>query len=206
VVDTSLFVPRRSGLTIYLLVYVDDIIVLSSTSVAIPRLISQLRSEFFVKDLGVLHYFMGIEVSSPSSRILLLRHRKYPLEILARAGMLKCTLVTTHMASYERLCSRDGDFLSPEEATQYSSIVGGLQHLTLTQPDLSFVVYKLCQYLHEPRTPHWSSIKCILRYVGHIVDSGLLLRSSSSTLISAFLDADWAGSMDDRGVMPSFMV
>jgi hypothetical protein len=56
-------------------------------------LISQLRSEFSVKDLGVLHYFLGIEVSSPSSGSLLLRQRKYALELLARAGMLKCTRV-----------------------------------------------------------------------------------------------------------------
>jgi hypothetical protein len=198
VADTSLFVLRRSGLTVYLLVYVDDIIVLSSTAAAIPRLISQLRSEFSVKDLGILHYFLGIEVSSPSSGTLLLRQRKYALEILARAGMLKCTPVTTPMASSERLCSTDGDLLSSEEATQYRSMVGGLQYLTMTRPDLSFVVNKVCQYLHEPRTPHWSAVKRILRYVRHTVDSGLLLRSSSSTLLSAFSDADWAGNMVDR--------
>ncbi|KAK1694930.1 hypothetical protein QYE76_011627 [Lolium multiflorum] len=59
--DTSLFILCRNDVTVYLLVYVDDIIVLSSTSAAIPRLISQLRSEFSVKGLGVLHYFLGIE-------------------------------------------------------------------------------------------------------------------------------------------------
>jgi histone deacetylase 1/2 len=52
--------------------YVDDMIVLSSTAAAIPRLISQLHSQLYVKDLGVLHYFLGIEVSSPSSGSLLL--------------------------------------------------------------------------------------------------------------------------------------
>ncbi|KAK1613214.1 hypothetical protein QYE76_036887 [Lolium multiflorum] len=198
VTDTSLFVLRRPDVTVYLLVYVDDIIVLSSSAAAIPRLISQLRSEFSVKDLGVLHYFLGIEVLSPTPGSLLLRQRKYAMELLARAGMLKCTPVTTPMASSERLCSTDGDPLSPEEATQYRSIVGGLQYLTVTRPDLSFVVNKVCQYLHDPRTPHWSAVKRILRYVRYTVDSGLQLWSSSSTLLSAFSDADWAGSMDDR--------
>jgi histone deacetylase 1/2 len=131
-----LFVHRRSDLTVYLLVYVDDIIVLSSTVAAIPRFISQLRSEFSVKDLGVLHYFLWIEVSSPTSDILLIRQRKYAPELLARAGMLKCTHVITPMPSSERLCSIDGDPLSPEEATQYRSIVGGLQYLTMTRPDI----------------------------------------------------------------------
>ncbi|KAK1601808.1 hypothetical protein QYE76_048279 [Lolium multiflorum] len=169
VTDTSLFVLRRSDITVYLLVYVDDIIVLGSTAVAIPKLISQLRSEFSVKDLGILHYFLGIEVSSPSSGSLLLRQRKYALELLARAGMLKCTPVTTPMASSERLCSTDGDPLSPEEATQYRSIVGGLQYLTMTRPDLSFVVNK------------WTEALVFLLYTAF-----------------SFSDADWAGSIDDR--------
>ena len=159
---------------------------------------SDLRAEFSVKDLGVLHYFLGIEVHSPSSGSLVLRQRKYALELVARAGMLKCSPATTPMSSSERLCSVDGDPLSVEEATQYRSIVGGLQYLTVTLPDLSFVVNKVCQYLHEPRTPHWSAVKRILRYVHFTVDSGLRFRSSSSTLLSAFSDADWAGNMDDR--------
>jgi hypothetical protein len=59
------------------------------------------------------------------------------------------------------------------------------------------VVNKVCQYLHEPRTPHLSAVKRILRYVRYTVDTGMLFRSSSSTLLSAFSDADWAGNMDD---------
>ncbi|KAK1602045.1 hypothetical protein QYE76_027203 [Lolium multiflorum] len=118
VTDTSLFILRRPDVTIFLLVYVDDIIVLSSLEGAIPRLIGKLRSEFSVKDLGALHYFLGIEVSPPSASHLLLQQRKYALELLARAGMLKCAPVTTPMASSECLCSSDGDVLSPEEATQ----------------------------------------------------------------------------------------
>jgi hypothetical protein len=113
---------------------------------------------FSVKDLGVLHYFLGIEVSSPLSGRLILRQRKYALELLARANMLKCTPVTSPMSSSERLCSADGDVLSSEEATTYRSLVGGLQYLTMTRPDLSFVVNKVCQYLHEPRTPHLSAV------------------------------------------------
>jgi histone deacetylase 1/2 len=184
--DTSLFVLRRADVTIYLLVYVDDIIVISSTASAIPRLISALRAEFSVKDLGVVHYFLGIEVQSPSLGSLILRQRKYALELLARAGMLKCSPATTPMSSSERLCTVDGDALSPEEATQYRSIVGGLQYLTVTRPDLSFVVNKVCQYLHEPRTPHWSAVKSILRYVRFTVESGLRFWFSPSTLLSAF--------------------
>jgi hypothetical protein len=89
------------------------------------------------------------------------------------------------------MCSAHADPLSVEEATQYRSIFGGLHYLTVTRLDLSFVVNKVRQYLHEPCTPHWSAVKRILRYVCHIVDSELQLRSSSSALLSAFLDEDW---------------
>jgi hypothetical protein len=112
-------------------------------ALVIHRFISQLRSGFSVKYLGARHYFLGIEVSSPSSgTLLLLRQHKYALELLARVGMLKCTPVTTHLASTERLCSTDGDALPTDGATQYRSIVGGLQYLTWIRPDLSFVVNK----------------------------------------------------------------
>jgi histone deacetylase 1/2 len=63
--DTSLFILQHSDITIFLLIYVDDIIVLSSSASAVPRLIAQLQSTFSVKDLGVLHYFLGIEISTP---------------------------------------------------------------------------------------------------------------------------------------------
>jgi histone deacetylase 1/2 len=181
-----------------LLIYVDDIIVLSSSASDVPRLISQLRSTFSVKDLRVLHYFLGIEVSTPSPGRLLLRQHKYALDLLAHAGMLKCALVTTPMSPTKSLSAGDGDVLSSDEATKYRSLVGALQYLTMTCPDLSFVVNKVCQYLHEPRTPHMSVVKRILHYVHYTIDSGLQLFSTTSTLLSAFSDADWAGSLDDR--------
>jgi hypothetical protein len=87
--DTSLFILRRSDVTIYLLIYVDAIIVIIFTTSAIPKLIAQLRSKLFVKDLGILHYFLSIEASSQSSGTLLLRQLKYALELLVCAGMLK---------------------------------------------------------------------------------------------------------------------
>jgi hypothetical protein len=122
-----------------------------------------------------LHYFLGIELYSPSPGRLVLHQRKYALELLAHAGMLKCSPVTTPMLDSEWMCSADGDALSSEEATHYRSLVGGLQYLTMTRPDLLFVVNKVCQYLHEPHTPHISAVNRILRYVRYTIDIGLQL-------------------------------
>jgi hypothetical protein len=106
----------------------------------------------------------------------------------------------TPMVSSEKLSSTDGTPLSAEESTRYRSIVGGLQYLTMTRPDLSFAVNKVCQYLHEPRSTHWAAVKRILRFVQATLGDGLLLRrpTMSPDLLSVFSDADWAGNADDR--------
>jgi histone deacetylase 1/2 len=181
----------------YLLVYVDDIILVSSSVTAASRLVQDLRSAFAVKDLGPLHYFLGIEVSTLSNG-LVLTQKKYALDLIRCAGMLQCQSVSTPMTSTEKLTAIDGTLLSSEDATHYRSIVGGLQYLLHTRPDLSFAVNKVCQYLHAPRSSHWSAVKRILRYVHLTASHGLHLRAASSSLLSAFSDADWAGSSDDR--------
>jgi histone deacetylase 1/2 len=113
------------------------------------------------------------------------------------------------MTVCEKLNAHDGDLLSPEDATQYRSIFGGLQYILYTRPDLSFAINKVCQYLHAPRSPHWSAVKRILHYIQMTVSHGLHFRADSFGLLSAFSDADWAGSSDDRrstGDMPYSMV
>ncbi|XP_073367873.1 uncharacterized protein [Aegilops tauschii subsp. strangulata] len=169
----------------------------SSSAVATDRLVSSLGAEFAVKDLGRLHYFLGLEVLH-SDGGLTLSQRKYSQDLLRRAGMLQCKIAMTPMSATDKLTALDGDLLSPEDATEYRSIVGGLQYLLVTRPDISFAVNRVCQYLHAPRGPHWSAVKRILRYVHHTGSYGLYLRPASSGLFSAFSDADWAGCPDDR--------
>jgi len=196
--DSSLFIYRRSEVVTFLLVYVDDIIVISSSPTVPNQLVQDLRTEFAVKDLGALHFFLGIEVLHPSSGGLLLSQRKYAFELLRRSGMLKCKPAHTPMSASDKLSALDGDLLSPDDATLYRSIVGGLQYLTVTRPDLSYVVNRVCQYLHAPRDSHWSAVKRILRYIRFTLSTGLSFGSASTDLLSAFSDADWAGNVDDR--------
>jgi histone deacetylase 1/2 len=176
--DTSLFIFQRADVTIYLLVYVDDIIVLSSSSHAIDRLILGLRQAFAVKDLGNLHYFLGVEVTRRSGGLTLTQH-KYALDLLRRAGMLKCKSADTPMPVAAKLFLVDSPPLSDEDATTYRSIVGGLQYLSLTRPDLSFAVNRVCQFLHTSTEDHWAAVKRILRFVNGTLDHGLFLRPFS---------------------------
>jgi histone deacetylase 1/2 len=102
------------------------------------------------------------------------------------------------MSSTDTLSATDGTLLSAADATEYWSVVGGLQYLTITRPDVSYAVNRVYQYLHSPRDTHWSAVKRILRYVRSTLTFGLHLRSAPSAVLSAFSDADWAGNPDDR--------
>ncbi|XP_071681629.1 uncharacterized protein [Lolium perenne] len=195
--DTSLFLFQRPRVTMYLLVYVDDIIFVSSSPTAATALISALGADFAVKDLGQLHFFLGIEVAH-QSHLSGSHSRSILSDLLRRAGMLKCKMSPTPMSSIDKLSATDGVLLSSEDATEYRSIVGGWQYLTITRPDLSYAVNRVCQYLHAPTDVHWSAVKRILRYVSHTSSFGLHLRASSSGVLSAFSNADWAGCPDDR--------
>ncbi|KAK1618915.1 hypothetical protein QYE76_024432 [Lolium multiflorum] len=195
--DTSLFLLQHPEVTMYLLVYVDDIILVSSSATATDRLVASLGATFAVKDLGKLHYFLGLEVTHDDTG-LSLTQKKYSQDLLRRAGMLDSKPAMTPMSTVDVLTAADGVLLSSEDATEYRSVVGGLQYLTITRPDISYAVNRVCQYLHSPRDPHWAAVKRILRYIRHTPSYGLRLRSAPSALLSAFSDADWAGSPDDR--------
>jgi histone deacetylase 1/2 len=83
--------------------------------------------------------------------------------------------------------------------------VGALQYLTITRPDLSFVVNKVSQYVQGPMDKHWAALKRVLRYVKGTLDQKLQFQKSDNTL-NAFSDADWAGCPDDRRSTGGFAV
>jgi len=176
--DTSLFFYDKGGITIYILVYVDDIIVASSTEKATAALLQDLQGEFALKDLGELHYFLGIEVTKVQEGIVLTQG-KYASDLLKRVGMTDCKPVTTPLSTSEKLSLHEGSLLGPDDASRYRSIVGALQYLTLTRPDIAFSVNKVCQFLHAPTTVHWAAVKRILRYLKQCMELGLRYRGQS---------------------------
>jgi hypothetical protein len=129
---TSLFYFNKGGISMYLLVYVDDIIAASSTQKATEAHLKDLKGEFPLKDLGELHYFLGIEVNKVSNGIVLTQG-KYASDLLRRVGMLECKPVTTPLSTSEKLSLYKGNLLGPEDASKYRSIVGALQYFDKTR-------------------------------------------------------------------------
>ncbi|GKE52648.1 ribonuclease H-like domain-containing protein, partial [Tanacetum coccineum] len=93
-----------------------------------------------------------------------------------------------------------------QDPTLYRSLAGGLQYLTFTCPDLSYVVQHICLYMHDPREPHFVALKRILRYVRGTVDFGLQLYVSATTSLVGYTDADWAGCPSTRMSTSSYCV
>ncbi|GJX00395.1 ribonuclease H-like domain-containing protein, partial [Tanacetum coccineum] len=122
-------------------------------------------------------------------------HTKYAREVLERAGMMNCNPCKTP-ADIDSKLGTDGDLVS--DPSLYRSLVGSLQYLTFTRPDLSYAVQQVCLYMHDPREPHLSVMKRILRYVRGTLDHGLQLYISPTSQLIAYSDADWAGCPTTR--------
>jgi hypothetical protein len=125
-VDTSLFYFHHNDITMFVLVYVDDIIITSSSQKATEYLLHKLSQEFALKDLGDLYYFLGIEVHKVSHGIVLTQG-KYALALLQKVGMGDCKPVESPMSTSKKLSVFDGSPLSQYTSTQYQPLYIGWQ-------------------------------------------------------------------------------
>ncbi|KAM2767079.1 hypothetical protein COP1_022920 [Malus domestica] len=167
---------------------------LGNNNAYLSQFIMQLRTHFAMKDLGPLHYFLGMEVSRMPSAFYLTQS-KYILELLQKTNMVDAKPISTPVPSGKRLSLYDGEPLS--DGSSFRSVVGALQYLLFTRPDIAYAVNQVCQFMHSPTTAHWAAVKRILRYLKGTHDHGLLYKPSPLTL-TAFADADYAGDPDNR--------
>jgi hypothetical protein len=193
--DTSLFIYRRDNDTVYLLLYVDDIVLTASNADLLQRTIVALQREFAMKDLGPLHHFLGI-TAERRPQGLFLHQRQYAIDILERAGMSDCKPCSTPVDTQAKLSEDDGPPVA--DATSYRSLTGALQYLTFSRPDITYAIQQVCLHMHTPREPHFTALKRILRYLCGSLDHGLLLRPSQTLELVVYTDADWAGCPDTR--------
>ncbi|XP_052622713.1 uncharacterized mitochondrial protein AtMg00810-like [Lactuca sativa] len=140
-------------------------------------------------DLGALNFFLGIVVTRDSHNMFL-SQQKYATEILESAGLLNCKLVRTPADTSAKF---DGTGPPISDPTLYRSLAGALQYSTFTRPDITYAAQQVCLYMHDPREPHYTTLKRILRYLWGTLDHGLQLYVSPSRGLIAYFDADWVG-------------
>ncbi|KAA3477498.1 Retrovirus-related Pol polyprotein from transposon TNT 1-94 [Gossypium australe] len=171
---------------LYALVYVNNIIITGNDSLCIDQFVKELDMQFSLKDLGQLHYFLGIEVTRTPNG-LFLSQKKYILELLQRASMYRSKPSPTPMMTSCKLSTHQGNPI--EDESLYRSIVGALQYVVITRPDIAFSVNKACQFMHKPLDTHFKAVKQILRYLQGTLDLGLQFHRSSKFLLEGYSDA-----------------
>ncbi|GJW72889.1 ribonuclease H-like domain-containing protein [Tanacetum coccineum] len=191
--DHSLYIKKEGETCLYLLVYVDDLVLTGNSEVEMNRFKEFLSNKFKIKDLGELKYFLGIEVLRTKSG-LCLNQRKYCLEMLHEYGLLACRPVMTPLPENCVLSHKESDddkYL--RNITSYQKLIGKLIYLTMTRPDISYVVQSLSQHMHAPLQSHFDIGLRVLRYLKLAPGSGVSFsKNCDGVKVFAFSDSDWA--------------
>ena len=188
--DYSLFSYARGSQRIYVLVYVDDLILSANTLDLLDDFKSYLCTCFHMKDLGVLKYFLGIEVARSPAGFYLCQ-RKYAMDIITETGLLGVKPVAFPLDQNHKLALAKGELLPNPE--RYRRLVGRLIYLGTTRPDLAYSIHILTQFMQAPRAEHLDAALRVVRYLKHNPGQGILLRSDSPLTLNVWCDADWQG-------------
>jgi histone deacetylase 1/2 len=200
--DSSLFIYNTAFVLCFLLVYVDDLIITGSDTVFVSSIVDHLGVAFSLKDMGPLHFFLGMEVIPTTDGLFLSQH-KYIHDILCKTNMLGAKEVSTTLSTTTTLQLIDGT--SSVDITEFRSVLSGLQYLSLTRPDILFAVNKLSQFMHKPTTTHWTAVKRLLRYLKHTIYHGIHIQKSCRFNLMTYTNADWAGNYDDRSSTSAYI-
>lgn len=167
----------------------------SLTQHVMTKVLHYLDSKFAVKHLGKLHYSLGVEAHQ-NAQGLLLTQTKYIKDLLAKTNMTQAKVVITPTRNSNTAPKTSTATLF--DATVYRQVVGSLKYLQLTQSKLRFATNLVAQFVHDHKTLHWETLKCILCYLVDTAMLGLQLIRSCSHDLNIYYDADWGGSMLDR--------
>jgi len=160
--DYSLFSMNNGMIHLSVLVYVDDLIVAGNDSATIQRFKACLSTCFHMKDLGVLKYFLDVEIAR-SLEWFYLCQRKYALDVISEAGLLGAKPALVHMEQNHRLTLFTSTLLVDPKS--YRRLIGRLNYLCFTRSELSYGVHVLSQFMQQPKEDHWHAALWVVRYL-----------------------------------------
>ena len=196
--DACLFVRDNESGKLFLVVWVDDIIV-AGTDKLVNKIKETMKSKFKMTDLGNISYFLGIQFEQ-SSGVITMSQEHYLQNVLKRYDMDTCkprqTPCETNLDIYK---SGDDDTTPHDDIRKYREIVGSLVYaMTCSRPDLAWIITKLSQHLACPNHADWMTINHVLRYIKGTTEHKLTFRKSGDPKILGHSDSDWASSKEDR--------
>ena len=212
--DSCVYFKKGSdGSFVYLLLYVDDMLIAAKNMSDVLILKKRLSKEFEMKDLGPAKKILGMEIRRDrKGGKLYLSQRSYIEKVLERFGMQNAKPVSTPLASHFRLSAQHSPQSKVEEAAMsrvpYSNAVGSIMYaMVCTRPDIAQAVSMVSRYMAHPGKVHWQAVKWILRYLRGSAELGLVFdrNSSNGTLVMGFVDSDFAGDLDKRRSLTGYL-
>ena len=197
--EPSLYIKIDGDSFVVIVVYVDDLLIVSNSIETANQTKQSLSSQFRMTDLGELSYILGLKVVRDRSKgEIAISQESYLQGVLDRFGMNECNHVKAPLEANCKLYKKDSDPML--DASSFRGAIGCLMYaVTCTRPDLAFAVSLLSQFMSEPTVNQWSGIKRVLRYVKRTSDAALVYRKSDKQpIIQGYVDANWAGDYSDR--------
>jgi hypothetical protein len=195
IADPNLYIKIVKNHSVILVLYVDNLF-LTGEEHLIAQTKRELSTEFEMKDFGLMHYFLGLEVCHKPSEIFLSQSR-YAVDVLRRFGMMDCKSMTTPMISNLKKLHDQTTGSDPEDPIAYCQIIGSLMYLVHTRPDIFYAVNSLSQFMCELEHIYMVVAKHVLRYVRGTIAYGLIYTSSGGVMLHGYTDSDWMGSTMD---------
>ena len=197
--DPCLYTCIKDDNMCILAVYVDDIILASDSIERINEVKASLHNRYKMKDLGLLNYFLGVNVEQDlQNGTISLNQANYIEKLLDQFNMKDANPVKTPVDPAIKLTVSNDDCENFRKDI-YQSAVGKLLYLsTRTRPDITFAVCNVARYCSKPNQQHWNAVKRILRYLRGTFDFGIVYSKSKIKTCEGFSDADWAGDCNDR--------
>ena len=195
--DPCLYSYQQEGKTTIVSVYVDDILIATNDMQEMAKIKKELKTSFKMKDLGPVHYCLGIEFKQDTNGTVKMTQRKYVEDTLIRFGMKDCKPINTPLDGNQKMkLPKANEELS--ENYPYQNLIGCLMYLAVsTRPDIAYAVSALSQFNVRHGLEHWNAAKRVLRYLKSTSNYGLTFKKTGKDLVG-YVDAVWAGCPDDR--------
>jgi hypothetical protein len=197
--DPGLYSFRGKAANIYLLVYVDDILIASSDMSLVNDIKQRLLGTFDARDLGEATTYLGMNIiRDRGSGTIKINQTRLTNDLIAKFGMEDGKPRSFPLSPSTKLTKDEGEIL--DKATYpYSELVGSIMYLSIcTRPDISYAAGSLARYMSNPTTTHWQAAKGVLRYLAGTPDYGIIYGSGRNLDLYGFCDADYAGDIDTR--------
>ena len=178
------------------MLYDDDLIVTGGDPSEIATFKRQMTSQFEMSDLGLLSFYLGIEVEQKEDCITV-KQTSYAKTVLSQFGMADCNPTKIPMNPGVKM--HDDKQRVKTDPTEYMRVIGCLRYLLHTRPDMAFSVGMASRFMEKPTVLHIGAVKQILRYLQGTLNYGLVYtKEEKEEKLVGFSDSDQAGDLDHR--------